>query len=137
MLDAASPVPRGVPGFSPHFGTDSPLPSRLRHGPFRSRDSGRSVAVVPDAAINAALERARLPLVRRVNNEIRELSPDGLAPFFCECRGACFHAVWLDLPAYDRVIEPPLALVLAAGHRPWGDGVPVSAGWPGQPPGGL
>ena len=61
-----------------------------------------------------------LSLVRRVNEEIRRHSPSGAAPFFCECGDACFHAVWLDVLAYDVAVRTMNALLLADGHAPAG-----------------
>ena len=55
-------------------------------------------------------------MMRRVNDEIREQSSSGRAPFFCECRDACFHAVWLDVAAYDLAVRTVTTL-LATGHE--------------------
>ena len=59
-------------------------------------------------------------LTRRVNEEIRSGSPPDSAepiPFFCECNGACFHAVWLSASDYDTLIQTPDAPLLAPGHE--------------------
>jgi hypothetical protein len=49
---------------------------------------------------------------------IRKRSPLGYVPFFCECGGASFHTVWLDVFDYDAVISVPNAALLASGHGP-------------------
>ena len=47
---------------------------------------------------------------------IRERSPFGYVPFFCECGPGCFHTVWLDASDYDEVVSVPNAALLASGH---------------------
>ena len=66
--------------------------------------------------VEGNLERAGESLVRRVNGMIRERSPFGYVPFFCECGPGCFHTVWLDALDYDEVVSVPDAAVLASGH---------------------
>ena len=68
------------------------------------------------AVFEGNIQQSGTPLVRRVNEMIRERSPFGSVPFFCECDAACFQTVWLDAFDYDAVTLVPSAALLARGH---------------------
>lgn len=116
MLEAPTPGGRVVPGFSTR-GEEDRVPRRLRRGHRVSRRPTLRTLQATDVPAEVAVGRSDPLLVRRVNDEIRKHVPSGQAPFFCECGNACFHAVWLDAFDYDRAVQRPNGVLLAAGHQ--------------------
>jgi hypothetical protein len=88
----------------------------LNRRPRLSRRPARHAPTAPRVPIHDPVQS----LVRRVNNEIRRVTPGGSAPFFCECADACFHAVWLDVLDYDLMAREPSVIFLADGHEKTG-----------------
>lgn len=116
MLEAPTPGGRDVSGFSTPVEEDR-VPRRLRRGHRVARRPTLRTLEATDVPAVVAVGCSDQPLVRRVNDEIRKQAPSGPAPFFCECGDACFHAVWLDAFDYDRAVQRPNGVLLAAGHQ--------------------